>query len=375
MLKRLFARYTAGLLGISLLLPATSVFAQETPAADADYETPLEISTLIENENDLDQFDAPELTSEAEPSDLPDEAEDGLLTDRLEGEMLLQTEGNGEVYYVDPVDGGKEYLADGEAAYRLLRRRALGITNANLEKIPVGVERTDVNVCTDPANVLGRRLRGRILLQVEENGEAWYVWPRNCRRYYVGTYDNAYQVMKKLSLGITNRNLAKIRNATRQRIKMDLRHYVHYVAEHNNMTIEEAIAWIKEQLKSVRVCYPEKVEVRDHEDLLRARVEEAHALVECLRASELPPLRPLDREQAIERLQSFKENDLDEHAGTGEVACVRSGGAWEEASCACPDTLALTGSYCENEEGILGGELGDRMIQAINEKLENGESE
>ncbi len=375
MLKRFFTIFTACAVSISMLLPTTAVFANDAPASDSDYDALLEISTLIEDETDLDDFEASELTMESEPSSLPEETEDDFLTDRLEGEMLLQVEGNGEVYYVDPVYGGKEYLADGKSAHSLLRRRAMGIINANLEKIPVGEERADLNTCTAPANVLGRRLRGRILLQVEEHGEAWYVWPKNCRRYYVGTYDRAYQMMKKLSLGITNRNLAKIRNAKRQQIKRNLRHYVHYIAWKYDITIEQAIKWIKEELKPVRVCFPEKVEIQDHEDLLRARVEEAHVLVECLRESELPPLRPLDRDEAIERLRSFKENEFDEHVGTGEVNCVRSGGEWGEMSCACPDDILLTNSYCVNEEGLPGGELGDRIANDLNERLESSESD
>ena len=49
-------------------------------------------------------------------------------------------------------------------------------------------------------------LSGRILLQVESHGEAWYVNPINSQRYYLGRPDDAYSVMRNLGLGISNNN-------------------------------------------------------------------------------------------------------------------------------------------------------------------------
>ena len=53
-------------------------------------------------------------------------------------------------------------------------------------------------------------LKGRILLQVEKNGEAWYVNPKDGKRYYLKNGEAAYQIMRFLSLGITNKNLREI---------------------------------------------------------------------------------------------------------------------------------------------------------------------
>ena len=53
---------------------------------------------------------------------------------------------------------------------------------------------------------LANRLKGRILLQVESKGEAWYVNPDNLKRYYLGRPDDAFKVMRELGLGITNKN-------------------------------------------------------------------------------------------------------------------------------------------------------------------------
>jgi len=55
---------------------------------------------------------------------------------------------------------------------------------------------------------LTARMKGTILLQVESKGEAWYV--HDGKRYYLGDGNQAYQIMRFLSLGITNENLRKI---------------------------------------------------------------------------------------------------------------------------------------------------------------------
>ena len=57
---------------------------------------------------------------------------------------------------------------------------------------------------------LVNRLKGKILLQVEKNGEAWYVNPNDGKRYYMKNGETAYQIMRNLSLGITNANLERL---------------------------------------------------------------------------------------------------------------------------------------------------------------------
>jgi hypothetical protein len=57
---------------------------------------------------------------------------------------------------------------------------------------------------------LVNRLRGKILLQVEGKGQAWYINPDDGLRYYLGRPDDAYIIMRLLSLGITNDNLNRI---------------------------------------------------------------------------------------------------------------------------------------------------------------------
>ena len=181
---------------------------------------------------------------------------DQSLVNRVKGKILLQTQANGEAWYVDPASENKFYMKDGRAAYDIMRALGLGISNANLGKIPVGVQQNiyslkdsdndgipdnlEVAIGTDPnkadtdgdgyddkTEVLASfkptgtdkyaydtklidRVKGRILLQVESHGEAWYINPNDGKRYYLGDGNTAYNVMRFLSLGIKNDDLRKI---------------------------------------------------------------------------------------------------------------------------------------------------------------------
>jgi hypothetical protein len=55
-------------------------------------------------------------------------------------------------------------------------------------------------------------LRGRILLQVESRGEAWYVDPASGAKYYLGRPADAWSVMRALGLGISNANFGALEN-------------------------------------------------------------------------------------------------------------------------------------------------------------------
>lgn len=62
----------------------------------------------------------------------------------------------------------------------------------------------------DLARPIPARLAGRILLAVEDHGKAYYVEPRTLELFYLGRPADAFRVMSDLGLGITNANLAKI---------------------------------------------------------------------------------------------------------------------------------------------------------------------
>ncbi len=57
---------------------------------------------------------------------------------------------------------------------------------------------------------LSSSLKGRILLQVEDKGQAWYVNPTDGRRYYLGRPQDAFNVMRELGLGISNKDFSAL---------------------------------------------------------------------------------------------------------------------------------------------------------------------
>jgi uncharacterized protein YkwD/SH3-like domain-containing protein len=122
------------------------------------------------------------------------------LTARLKGHILLQVESHGEAWYVHPDDSKRYYMKDGKTAYEMMRSFGLGITNADLAKLKAGNKD------------LVTRLKGKIVLQVESHGEAYYIHPTKGTTHYLKNGDEAYRVMRELSLGITNKDLEAIKS-------------------------------------------------------------------------------------------------------------------------------------------------------------------
>lgn len=65
----------------------------------------------------------------------------------------------------------------------------------------------------DSASPLANRLSGKILLQVEDKGKAWYVSPdQDNQRVYLGSPEMAFAIMREFGLGISNADLARFIN-------------------------------------------------------------------------------------------------------------------------------------------------------------------
>ncbi len=162
------------------------------------------------------------------------------LTTRLKGRLLLQVEDRGRIWYVDPVSLQK-YEITFANALDLFQNLSLGITNSDLNHIPINPEavsdqldtdhdgytdKTEVKngyhpeIASNPANrgndkvlpypALMNRLKGRLLLQVEDRGRIWYV-DMDGTRWEV-TWGNLMNLFRKLALGISNKDLAEVGN-------------------------------------------------------------------------------------------------------------------------------------------------------------------
>ncbi len=129
---------------------------------------------------------------------------DAAFSQKMKGKILLQVEEQGQAWYVNSIDAKRYYLKDGSAAFELLRRFGTGISAADLAKLPIEGSKSIKK------NSLRDRLKGKIVLDVQHHGQAWYVNPKDGLRYYLKNGDEAYRIMRQLSLGISNANLNKI---------------------------------------------------------------------------------------------------------------------------------------------------------------------
>ncbi|MEI6378169.1 MAG: thrombospondin type 3 repeat-containing protein [Candidatus Falkowbacteria bacterium] len=176
------------------------------------------------------------------------------LAPGLRGRILLQIESKGEAWYVNPKDDKRYSMSRPSDAYLLMRRLGVGISSADLARIPIAIsgvsgqdsdndglsDSLEIAIGTNPLqadsdndgfsdyeeisrgfNPLGtgnmpidekfaKAQAGKILLQVDKKGEAWYVFPVNNKRYFLGKPEDAAFIMRELGLGITNKNLRAI---------------------------------------------------------------------------------------------------------------------------------------------------------------------
>jgi len=75
--------------------------------------------------------------------------------------------------------------------------------NIKTESKSNNVVTEEKSLITTIDNVLSSRLSGKILLQVEKNGEGWYIYPDNKKKYYLGRPADAFSIMRSLGLGIS----------------------------------------------------------------------------------------------------------------------------------------------------------------------------
>ena len=126
---------------------------------------------------------------------------DTVLANNLKGKLLLAVEDRGRIFYVNPEDS-KKYEVTFANALNLFEKLSLGISNNDLNKIPLATDNW--------TSATGNRLKGKLLLQVEDRGRIWYI-DFNGKKHEV-TWTNLMDLFTSLSLGITNNDLDQIEN-------------------------------------------------------------------------------------------------------------------------------------------------------------------
>lgn len=183
---------------------------------------------------------------------------DNTASKRMRGRIVLQVESRGEAWYVRSDKAERIYLGNPASAFNIMRTIGVGINNINIEKIPIflddvisGIDADNDGLSNDLEDAIGtdpqkadsdgdgyadgneiknnyspfgpgkipidlvfsRKHAGKIFVATERHGEAWYVNPSNAKRYFLGRPADAFAVMRRVGVGITNNDLNTIKES------------------------------------------------------------------------------------------------------------------------------------------------------------------
>jgi glucose/arabinose dehydrogenase len=190
------------------------------------------------------------------------------LAKRLAGHIVVEPEAQGALWYIDPVRCDRYRIYRPEDVANLVAASGIGVSNANLSRFALGFDMKaddplpfahlragnadadgdgvpdmleqalgtnpqsrdtdgdtyedmlELRNAYDPlrANALRlpvdhaftKKMAGRFVLQTETRGHAWYVSPRDNRRYFLGGNATAQQVIASIALGVKSKDLTTI---------------------------------------------------------------------------------------------------------------------------------------------------------------------
>lgn len=173
----------------------------------------------------------------------------------LRGKFILEVEAQGQAWYLDTINTLRHYLPNNYQALLKLRDLSIGMTDANLAKIPVAVDprlvridsdgdglddRLELAVGSNPNKrdtdddgfddalelsqhfdikdkgrapidlIFTKRFLGRIIIQVESHGELWYVNPDDGLRYFIGDSADLSNIIRYLAIGVSAQDINNI---------------------------------------------------------------------------------------------------------------------------------------------------------------------
>ncbi len=150
------------------------------------------------------------------------------INKRLSGKILLQVESKGEAWYVNTDNQKRYYLGRPADAFYMMRELGLGVSEVDYGKFE------------NNGNKAPTRLAGKILLRVQEHGEAYYVNPSDLKMFYLGTPKDAFEVMRSQGLGIANKDLEKIEIGKSIEAVIEARKHIPVKVEQPNISATEA---------------------------------------------------------------------------------------------------------------------------------------
>jgi hypothetical protein len=114
------------------------------------------------------------------------------------GSILLQVEKKGEAWYINPQDRKKYFLGNPASAFNIMKKFAIGASHSFL---------------TENTRFSSNHL-GKIYLDTEDHGKAYYIDIWDKKAYYLGRPQDAFLVMTERGQGATDENLEKFKTGS-----------------------------------------------------------------------------------------------------------------------------------------------------------------
>lgn len=174
------------------------------------------------------------------------------LYNHLRGRIIITPQNNGETYYISATEKKLYYLGDYSQALKVMQGLGTGANSETLKRVGTGYGRlngydsdkdglpddfesligtnigtfnTDGDRYSDKIEIdnnynpnkgdgkkmlMSNNLKGRIFLQVDRKGEAWYMNPLDEKKYLLKTQDDMSNLINKFALGISNYDLGRL---------------------------------------------------------------------------------------------------------------------------------------------------------------------
>jgi carboxyl-terminal processing protease len=127
------------------------------------------------------------------------------ITNRYAGNFVIENLNLEErLWYVEPESKERYQIKDGVSITRLLKTFGQGIDDQTLSLIATSTNSVNVDYN------LSHKFNGQILIQIEQNGEAWYINPLDDYRYKIDNGKTGLEAAKNLALDISAAKLKKI---------------------------------------------------------------------------------------------------------------------------------------------------------------------